>query len=382
MARVRISEFQAKKILTKELNLPWQGLQVDSRITAATIEAFFGPIELVAKVDQGIKKRAKQGLVSIRNTPGVLRSFVKAKSQQKFSQFLIEPFVPHTANQEQYLSLERVRDGIKVLYSPHGGVEIEDHWQQVNSTISDPIVKKLVAKLKTIFDKYYFSFLEINPLVVKDEQIYLLDLAVEIDDAALNIPVVSNLQIEPISPIKLSSSEEQIAKLDKSSPASLKYRLLNPNGSVWMLLSGGGASLVLADEVADFGFGQELANYGEYSGNPTMQDTYLYTRVILTDLLKSKSHQKVLVIAGGVANFTDVAKTFQGVIKALEENKQALKKQDVLVFVRRGGPNQKQGLALMARFLKDSGLYGTVLDSSAVLTEVIKLAVKILRKEQ
>ncbi|OGK66730.1 hypothetical protein A2313_02675 [Candidatus Roizmanbacteria bacterium RIFOXYB2_FULL_41_10] len=382
MARVRISEFQAKKILTKELNLPWQGLQVDSRITAATIEAFFGPVELVAKVDQGIKKRAKQGLVSIRNTPGVLRSFVKAKSQQKFSQFLIEPFVPHTANQEQYLSLERVRDGIKVLYSPHGGVEIEDHWQQVNSTISDPIVKKLVAKLKTIFDKYYFSFLEINPLVVKDEQIYLLDLAVEIDDAALNIPVVSNLQIEPISPIKLSSSEEQIAKLDKSSPASLKYRLLNPNGSVWMLLSGGGASLVLADEVADFGFGQELANYGEYSGNPTMQDTYLYTRVILTDLLKSKSHQKVLVIAGGVANFTDVAKTFQGVIKALEENKQALKKQDVLVFVRRGGPNQKQGLALMARFLKDSGLYGTVLDSSAVLTEVIKLAVKILRKEQ
>ena len=382
MARVRISEFQAKKILTKELNLPWQGLQVDSQITAATIEVFFGPVELVAKVDQGIKKRAKQGLVSIRNTPGVLRSFVKAKSQQKFSQFLIEPFVPHTANQEQYLSLERVRDGIKVLYSPHGGVEIEDHWQQVNSTISDPIVKKLVAKLKTIFDKYYFSFLEINPLVVKDEQIYLLDLAVEIDDAALNIPVVSNLQIEPISPIKLSSSEEQIAKLDKSSPASLKYRLLNPNGSVWMLLSGGGASLVLADEVADFGFGQELANYGEYSGNPTMQDTYLYTRVILTDLLKSKSHQKVLVIAGGVANFTDVAKTFQGVIKALEENKQALKKQDVLVFVRRGGPNQKQGLALMARFLKDSGLYGTVLDSSAVLTEVIKLAVKILRKEQ
>ena len=280
------------------------------------------------------------------------------------------------------MSLERVRDGIKVLYSAHGGVEIENHWQQVNGTISDPIVKKLVAKLKTIFDKYYFSFLEINPLVVKDEQIYLLDLAVEIDDAALNIPVVSNLQIEPISPIKLSSSEEQIAKLDKSSPASLKYRLLNPNGSVWMLLSGGGASLVLADEVADFGFGQELANYGEYSGNPTMQDTYLYTRVILTDLLKSKSHQKVLVIAGGVANFTDVAKTFQGVIKALEENKQALKKQDVLVFVRRGGPNQKQGLALMARFLKDSGLYGTVLDSSAVLTEVIKLVVKTLKKEQ
>ena len=382
MARVRISEFQAKKILTKELNLPWQGLQVDSQITAATIEVFFGPVELVAKVDQGIKKRAKQGLVSIRNTPGVLRSFVKAKSQQKFSQFLIEPFVPHTANQEQYLSLERVRDGIKVLYSPHGGVEIEDHWQQVNSTISDPIVKKLVAKLKTIFDKYYFSFLEINPLVVKDEQIYLLDLAVEIDDTALNIPDVRNLKIEPISPIKLSSSEEQIAKLDKSSPASLKYRLLNPNGSVWMLLSGGGASLVLADEVADFGFGQELANYGEYSGNPTMQDTYLYTRVILTDLVKSKSHQKVLVIAGGVANFTDVAKTFQGVIKALEENKQALKKQDVLVFVRRGGPNQKQGLALMARFLKDSGLYGTVLDSSAVLTEVIKLVVKTLKKEQ
>ncbi len=380
MARVRISEFQAKAILTKELAVAWQGLQVNSKITSETIKAFFGDRSLVAKVDQGIKKRAKQGLVSIQHTPDMVQNFIKEKSRLGYTQFLIEPFISHNANQEQYLSLERVRDGIKVLYSSHGGIEIESHWQEVGNTISDPIVKKLVEKLKIIFNQYHFSFLEINPLVIKDSQAYLLDLAVEIDDTAINLPDVSDLQIQPVMSTKLSQSELQIKQLDARTPASLKYRLLNKDGAIWVLLSGGGASLVLADEVADLGFGKELANYGEYSGSPTTDDTYLYTKVILADLLQSKAKQKVLIIAGGVANFTDVVKTFQGVIKALDEKKQALKKQGILVYVRRGGPNQKQGLALMTKFLKDNDLYGIVLDSSAVLTDVVKLAVQKLKK--
>ena len=38
------------------------------------------------------------------------------------------------------------------------------------------------------------------------------------------------------------------------------------------MVAGGGASVVYADTVADYGMGHELANYGEYSGAPSTQE--------------------------------------------------------------------------------------------------------------
>jgi succinyl-CoA synthetase beta subunit len=378
MARVKISEYQAKTLLTHELALPWQGWRLSVPPDFSFLKQISPGQKLVVKVDQGIKKRAKQGLLSIRITPGVIRSFVTEKSAQNFQSFLVEPFIPHSENEERYLSLERTREGIKVLYSAQGGVEIESHWQAVSDKIDDSKIKILVENLKVVFDKYHFCFLEINPLVVVNGAIHFLDLAVEIDDAALSLPELSCANLIPITEKVTLPSEKAIKQLDAATPASLKYQIINPNGAIWMLLSGGGASLVLADEVADSGYGQELANYGEYSGSPTTEDTYLYTRVLLEDLLRSKAAKKVLLIAGGVANFTDVAKTFKGVIQALEEKKGQLQTQNVKIFVRRGGPNQARGLQLMADFLKANGLYGEVLGPQRPLTEIVNIAIKNL----
>jgi len=378
MARVKISEYQAKSLLLKELGVPYSGWAINSATAASVLSTLSSEESYVVKVDQGIKKRAKQGLLSVRITLGVIRSFIAAKTQQNFTDFLIEPFVPHQPAQEQYLSLERIREGIKVLYSAQGGVEVESHWQAVSSKITDSQVKMLVEKLKVLFEKYHLAFLEINPLVILNGKTHFLDLAVEIDDAALTLPELAAAGLQPLIESATLPSEKAIRQLDANTPASLKYRIINPNGAIWMLLSGGGASLVLADEVADQGFGKELANYGEYSGSPTTEDTYLYTKVLLNDLLGSKAAEKVLIIAGGVANFTDVAKTFAGVIQALSEVKVELKAQGVKVFVRRGGPNQIRGLKLMADFLKKSGLYGEVLGPEAPLTEIVNRALKKL----
>ena len=41
----------------------------------------------------------------------------------------------------------------------------------------------------------------------------------------------------------------------------------------------------------------------------------------------------------GIANFTDVAKTFTGIIRALREEVHILLEHSVSVWVRRGGPN-------------------------------------------
>lgn len=56
---------------------------------------------------------------------------------------------------------------------------------------------------------------------------------------------------------------------------------------------------------------------------------------------------KLLIIGGGIANFTNVAATFKGIITALKEYKLKLQEHKVRIFVRRGGPNYQEGLKAM-----------------------------------
>ncbi len=389
MARVKISEYQAKVFLKQALGIAWQGVIADKNTSPTDLKKLFPKESIVVKVDQGIKKRAKQGLVALGVSANQAIAFIKSKTGQGFNQFLVEGLVPHESYEERYLSLERTREGIRILYCDTGGVEIEEYWDKVKeTTVPYPklphfngrlltgakIPPKFLQQLVNLFDQYYLSFLEINPLVIKGKDVYIIDLAVEIDDAALNLPMINKLGFEEVLDSSISKAEQEVRELDSQTPASLKLKLIDKNAAVWMLLSGGGASLVLADELSDLGYGHLLANYGEYSGNPTSEDTYLYTRIILRQMLRSKAPKKVLIIAGGVANFTDIVKTFIGVIKALTEYKKQLLAQGVKVYVRRGGPNQERGLALMRKFLKEAGLYGHVAGAQEELTRVVRRA--------
>lgn len=79
------------------------------------------------------------------------------------------------------------------------------------------------------------------------------------------------------------------------------------------MAAGGGASVIYSDTVCELGGADELANYGEYSGAPNESQTYEYAKTIL-GLLCAHPHPrgKVLIIGGGIANFTNVAATFKG----------------------------------------------------------------------
>ena len=66
-----------------------------------------------------------------------------------------------------------------------------------------------------------------------------------------------------------------------------------------------------------------------------------------------RSDGKVLIIGGGIANFTNVAATFKGIIRALKEYKAPLIAHQVKIYVRRGGPNYQEGLKAM-RLLGES----------------------------
>ena len=105
----------------------------------------------------------------------------------------------------------------------------------------------------------------------------------------------------------------------------------------------------LSDAIAAHGFAHELANYGEYSGAPTKGQTFEYAKTILDLMTRGEPHPegKVLIIGGGIANFTNVAATFGGIIDALKNYKESLQRHKVKIFVRRGGPNYQDGLKKM-----------------------------------
>ena len=121
--------------------------------------------------------------------------------------------------------------------------------------------------------------------------------------------------------------------------------ILNARGRIWTMVAGGGASVIYSDTVCALGGTDELANYGEYSGAPSEQQTYDYARTLLSLMTKERHAEgKVLIVGGGIANFTNVAATFKGIVKALEEYQVKLREHDIRIFVRRAGPNYQEGL--------------------------------------
>ncbi len=364
MSRQKISEFSAKTILYPVFNLDFNGLAITKDTSASEITKHFGNTNLVLKVDQGIKKRGKLGLVKINLSPTDIPKISAEQSKQGWTNFLVEPVYEHDASAEQYLALERSRSGWSIIYNRNGGIDVEDHWDQNKHNLPTLLLNMVNNQLIPTLDLHHIAFLEMNPIVVRDEKIIPLDMAVEVDSSASSLPMLPDRL--------LTESEKAIASLDEHTPASLKFRLVNPQGRIWMLLSGGGASLVLADEVADLGLGGELANYGEYSGAPTDDDVYSYTKIILNQLLAAQSAKpKAIIIAGGVANFTDVKKTFSGIIRALHEQAKALEQASVKIFVRRGGPNELAGLTAMRSFLVAANLLGNVYGHDTPLTQVV-----------
>jgi len=385
MARKKISEYTAKKIL---IGSTYTGVQINNTSRQNLLLKELSPkAKYVVKVDQGEKKRFKRGLIKIEITKIEIAPFLEELRAKGFSQFLIEEFVPHSG--EYYLSFERTREGVKLLFSASGGVEIEGSGAKILQFILRSAVDLVKAANETnleldwltnIYQKFednYFSFLEINPLIIEEGSYTLLDCAVLVDDTSQFF--VKDWSGDDFITDRISTPEEEnVALLDANTPASLKLQCLNPNGSIGLLLSSGGASIVIADEIHAHGKASDIINYGEYSGGPSREETYNYSKNVLSLLLKSTANKKVLVIAGGVANFTDIYQTFMGVVDALTEVTSQLQKQKIKVFVRRGGPNEAKGLQYMQNFLQQNNLFGCVYGSDIEITEVINLASKHL----
>ncbi|CAK7239036.1 MAG: beta subunit of ATP citrate lyase [Sporothrix thermara] len=359
----------------------------------------------------------------VESTEGVLRHF------------LVEPFVPHKQNEEYYININSVRDGDWILFTHEGGVDVGDvdakaekllipvdlsqypSNEEIAATLLKHIPKGLhnvlvdfITRLYAVYVDCQFTYLEINPLVVipnadaTSADVHFLDLAAKLDQtadfecgvkwaiarspAALGLtniaPQGSGVNIDAGPPMEfpapfgreMTKEEAYIAELDAKTGASLKLTVLNPNGRIWTLVAGGGASVVYADAIASAGFADELANYGEYSGAPTESQTYHYARTVLDLMLRAPTSPKgkVLFIGGGIANFTNVASTFKGVIKALREYAKALNEHNVQIWVRRAGPNYQEGLKNMKAATQELGLNAKIFGPEMHVSGIVPLA--------
>lgn len=374
MAQVKVSEGEIRRVYEKRFGVFPVSI-LDSK-------------KFVVKVDDTIGGRFKKGLIKVGVTKREAKEFEKELQVKGYKKILTLPYFPH--EKEYYFSIESFSDYDLLRLGNVGGVEVEESWDKlseyripiIENWKQDNNIQKIFVEISRnhlteiqntnllleIYDFYIqnsFSFLEINPFTILQGNFIPLDFKGRIDNMGK-----SEVTISEVNDKSVSKEEKNIAELDKNTSSSLKFQLLNKDARVWPLIAGGGASIVFYDLINKKFGKKENAFYGEYSGNPTTDLMYEYCKNIFTLLLKSNANNKILVIAGGNANFTYIPNTFKGIIKAIEEIMQELKKQKVLVLVRRGGPNDTEGLKLIKEFLDKNQLENRVYGMETDIVDV------------
>ncbi|GFS36175.1 ATP-citrate synthase [Nephila pilipes] len=344
--------------------------------------------KLVVKPDQLIKRRGKLGLIKVNTDLSGARAWIDERMNQvvkvdrasgRLCNFIIEPFVPHKQDEEAYVCIYSHRYADTILFHHEGGVDIGDVDAKalkldvpIDSRPSfDDIKVKLVGNLplekqdyvaafiSTLYDVYvdlYFTYLEINPLVLTEGRVHILDLAAKLDATAdfvckqkwgeFEFPPAFGRDAYPENVLHMRTKWLKKSKLD-----------------------------VLSDTICELGGASELANYGEYSGAPTEMQTYEYAKTIL-GLMTQEKHPKgkILLIGGGIANFTNVAATFKGIVKALLEFQTKLIDHEVSIFVRRAGPNYQEGLRVMREVGGTLGVPIHVFGPETHMTAIVGMA--------
>ena len=90
----------------------------------------------------------------------------------------------------------------------------------------------------------------------------------------------------------------------------------------------------------------------------------------------AQGRDKILIIGGAIANFTDVAKTFTGIIQAFENYADKMKEVGVKIYVRRGGPNYEKGLKDIKEAADRLGLWIDVYGPETHVTDIVRMAVE------
>ncbi len=352
--------------------------------------------KLVVKAHEALGSRFKLGLVKVGlDLKGAQAAAKDMLGRQvgsiTVSQVIVSEMVPH--KDEYYAAVKSTRDGAEVLVANCGGIEVEANWDRVKKLsleagdtpsahaleklakeagFSGAAAKKMAAfagKLFTCFDNEDAQYLEVNPVVARqsDGELIALDAVTLLDgDAKFRHPDW-NFPFAAEFGRAYTKHELDVMAVDSKIKGSVKFIEI-PGGDTAMLPAGGGASVYYSDAVV--ARGGKLANYAEYSGDPPD-----WAVEVLTEKVCSLPGIKNIIVGGAIANFTDVKKTFGGIIAGFRKAKDDGKLKGVKIWVRRGGPREKEGLEAM-KALREEGFDIHVYDRHTPLTDIVDMALQ------
>jgi len=352
--------------------------------------------KLVVKAHEALGSRFKLGLVKVdldlKGAQAAAREMLgRQVGSITVSQVIVSEMVPH--KDEYYAAVKSTREGVEVLAANCGGIEVESNWDrvkklkvEVGETPSAEALEKLAkdagfpqalakkvadfaGKLFACFEGEDAQYLEVNPVVVRqsDGELVALDAVTLLDADAKFRHSDWNFPFAAEFGRAYTKNETEVMAVDSKIKGSVKFIEI-PGGDTAMLPAGGGASVYYSDAVV--ARGGKLANYAEYSGDPPD-----WAVEVLTEKVCSLPGIKNIIVGGAIANFTDVKKTFGGIIAGFRKAKSEGKLKGVKIWVRRGGPREKEGLEAM-RMLSEEGFDIHVYDRHTPLTDIVDMALQ------
>jgi len=355
---------------------------------------------IVAKVQVLAGKRGKNGGVKICANEKQLLEYCRQFFDQDFlgeKVRFIELCEKVDIVEENYISItyDTVLKIPFLLFSPKGGIDIEEVKKNEPDSIAradiDPFAgpdKKELEKKSIPFDfslrlwdvfwKYDCRLVEVNPFAkLGSGDLVAIDSKIILDDAGLSrhrdLDVLPKGAISAVpSPRELEAKE--IDAEDYRGSAGSKF--IEFDGDIAVLASGGGASLLVMDSLFDAD--GEPANYTEYSGNPPREKVEKLTKIAL-----SREGLAGCLVAGAVANFTDIFETLSGFAEGLL---QVRPKPLYPIVIRRGGPRQKEAYEMLSLLSKKEGfdihLFGPETPISVAAKEMVELSKKFKSNNQ
>lgn len=383
---MNLYEWEGKNLFAKHgIKIP-KGAQIKRDFNNDNIIKIYTDLsveDFVLKVQVLSGKRGKNKGIILNSTKESIADDVKSLFDLQIrGQFVESVRIEEKLNikKEHYLSItydSKIKQPV-LVYSTDGGIDVEDNnlefikipldirFKNVVGIekIEDENVRDVALRLWECFLTEDARVVEINPLVQTiDDKFIAADAKVALDDDAIfrheewkTYEPRTMLGRKPTKREMLASSIDEGQDYYRGTAG--KY--IEMEGDIAVLFSGGGASIANMDALASNGL--KAANYTEYSGNPPREKVYELTKVVL-----SKPDLKGLWISGGVANFTSVKETFQGIVDALNEIKPTYP-----IVVRRAGPEEDEGMDLMRACAKDNNLNIALFGKDYSMSETVK----------
>ncbi|MEK7581251.1 MAG: ATP-grasp domain-containing protein [Patescibacteria group bacterium] len=226
-----------------------------------------------------------------------------------------------------------------------------------------------LMRLWDAFSRYDCRLVEVNPIAKVGESYIAVDAKIILDDAGMarhrDLDVLPKGAAGAV-PTKRELAAKKIDVEDYRGNAGSTF--IEFGGDIAVLASGGGASLLVMDALV--ANGGKPSNYTEYSGNPPREKVEKLTKITL-----SKEGLAGCLVAGAVANFTDIYETLAGFAQGLAEVKP---RPSYPIVVRRGGPKQKEAYEMLKKLAKKEGydfhLFGPETPISVACKKMVELS--------